>query len=786
MTEHPTVDIEESERFLRIIDPDATSFTFQTIDDVMIEGPDGQMVKRNDPKLLKTRHGSIHKHAKELSRLNKLGAGVYVTINETNGRGRKAEDIVRVRAVFVDLDGAPLEPVLRHPCPPHMVVETSAGKWHAYWRVDGLELSEFRAAQLKLISQFGGDEVVQDLPRVMRLPGFFHRKGEPQFVRIKETRLVATYGAIDFRATPPATFAPRVDAAADADDAAALGLVESECAKVAATPDGSKKRNDNLNKAAFTVGGLIANGLINEADAVAKLTEAADACGLGRKESGPTIQSGLTAGKKHPITPRLILDPADPMRSAKSMVAARYTDDKRLRTLQRHRSTFWVWNGAHYAIADDEHIEADVWEFLALAQQPGKLGLEKFKPNSARVADVAKALRAAARLSNAVSAPAWLDDDPERPASEFMAVKNGLLHVPSGEIWEPTASFFNTSSSNVLFNPDATEPSRWLAFLKQVFVDDQEAVDALQEWFGYTLLPDTSQQKILLIVGPRRSGKGTIARVLTELLGRDSVAGPTASALGETFGLESLIPKPLAIVPDMRIGARTDKSTVAERLLSISGQDTLTVNRKFKDAWHGRLNTRIMILTNEVPAFADGAGALASRFLVLMMEVSFLDKEDHGLFDKLKVELSGILNWAIEGYESLRRRGHFVQPSRSEAVVDEMETLSSPVRAFVKDCCEVGQGFEVYVDDLFGEYEAWCARANIDRPGNKKWFGRNLRGAVPSVATGESGSERTPIYKGLKLSTAAAERRAGVRQEKQNHDALAAGMDVFHPEGHRH
>ncbi|MER9711078.1 phage/plasmid primase, P4 family [Mesorhizobium sp. M0213] len=777
MTQQPlAVDIDEAERFLNIIDPEATFFTFQTIDDS----------PKKDPKLGRVLNGSLRQCAPELIKLNKLGAGVFVTINETNGEGRKTEDIVRVRAVFVDLDGAPLDPVLKDVCPPQVVVTTSEGKWHAYWCVEGMELDEFPAAQRKLIAKFDGDEVVKDLPRVMRLPGFYHQKGEPQLVRIYRTWLVETYPARQFRGDPPAAAIPQVVDAADDDNGAAMQLVESECAKVAATPDGSKKRNDNLNKAAFTIGGLVANGYIDEEDARKRLEAAADECGLARKESSKSIQSGLSAGKQRPITPRLILDPTDPMRSARSMVLARYTDDKGLRTLQRHRSTFWVWNGSHYAIADDEQIEADAWGFLAVAFQPGKEGLAPFKPNSARVADVTKALRAAARLRNDISAPAWMDADPDKPASEFMAVKNGLLHVSSGEMWQPTASFFNTSSSEVSFNPDASAPSRWLAFLKQVFVDDQEAIDALQEWFGYTLLPDTSQQKILLIVGPRRSGKGTIARVLTQLLGRDSVAGPTASGLGDTFGLESLIPKPLAIVPDMRIGARTDKSTVAERLLSISGEDTLTVNRKFKDAWIGRLNTRIMILTNEVPAFSDGAGALASRFLVLMMEVSFLGEEDRGLFDKLKTEMAGILNWAMEGYERLRQRGHFIQPSRSEAVVDEMEMLASPARAFVKDCCEVGPGFEVTIDDLFDEWEAWCQRSNIDRAGTKKWFGRNLRTAVPGLGSGDTGTgnERTTIYKGLRLTDAVVERRHSAQQARLNRDAVDSGRDPFHPDGY--
>ena len=96
--------------------------------------------------------------------------------------------------------------------------------------------------------------------------------------------------------------------------------------------------------------------------------------------------------------------------------------------------------------------------------------------------------------------------------------------------------------------------------------------------------------KIMLMVGPKRSG--TVGRVQTALLGRDSVGGPTMSSLGETFGLEPPITKPAAIISDARIGARSDKSAIVERLLSISGEDTQTITRKHIGAWNGKLPTR--------------------------------------------------------------------------------------------------------------------------------------------------------------------------------------------------
>jgi hypothetical protein len=109
---------------------------------------------------------------------------VFVTVNETDGKGRATTNIVRVRATFVDLDGAPLEPVTTHRIPPHIVIESSPDRWHAYWLTVDCPLKDFKIAQKRLASQFNGDPSVCDLPRVMRLPGFLHQKGEPFMTKI--------------------------------------------------------------------------------------------------------------------------------------------------------------------------------------------------------------------------------------------------------------------------------------------------------------------------------------------------------------------------------------------------------------------------------------------------------------------------------------------------------------------------------------------------------------------------------------------------------------------------
>ncbi|MEQ1951364.1 phage/plasmid primase, P4 family [Mesorhizobium yinganensis] len=740
-------DIDEARRFLEVLDPEASKFTFQTFDDDK---------DRKEPALARTLHGSLDEHATALQRLNDRGAGVFVTVNETNGKARTADDIVRVRAVFVDLDGAPIEPVERYICPPHMVVETSEGKWHAYWSVDGLQLNEFEAAQKALIERFHADKMVKDLPRVMRLPGFFHRKGQPQKVRIKRIRQMAAYAADQFRQQPAAasTSAPRGEKSEDGDSTEALRVLDAQCARVASTPDGSKARNNNLNIAAYTVGGLVGAGLLDESDVRERLLTAADDCGLKRKEANLTVTSGLTAGKKAPWKPSLVLDPQDPMRSARKLVNARYMHESGSRLIHRHKDASWCWNGSCFELLSKEDIRAVVYSFAERARMMTKEGPTSFKPNQDKVSNIVDALNACTHLNDNFDTPTWLrggDDLP--PPSEFMAVANGLLHLPSCELWKPTPNFFNTAASTVAFDPDAPSPRNWLAFLKQIFVEDIEAQQALQEFFGYCLSTDTSQQKILLIKGPPRSGKGTSARVLRELVGPNFVAGPTMGSLSGEFGLEPLIPRPVAIISDARIGGKTDKAAVTERLLAISGEDTMSANRKNNSFWHGKLQTRFIIITNELPALADGSGALANRFIIIVLEPSFLGNENPGLFDGLKPEMPGILNWAIEGYHRLRNRRHFVQPTSSQDALNEIIQLGSPAHAFVAECCNVGAGIQSQTESIWEAWKAWCVR-NGNNQGSKSWFSRNLKSAVPGLRITEhyDGGERQSYYVGIDVA----------------------------------
>ena len=125
----------------------------------------------------------------------------------------------------------------------------------------------------------------------------------------------------------------------------------------------------------------------------------------------------------------------------------------------------------------------------------------------------------------------------------------------------PTPLFFSRNALDYDFDFDAPAPTAWLDF-QAIWPKDKASIDALQEWFGYCLLPDTRQQKILMIVGPKRCGKGTVGRVLGRVIGEANVCGPTFSSLAGSFGLRPLLGKTLAIISDARLTRRTDLALI--------------------------------------------------------------------------------------------------------------------------------------------------------------------------------------------------------------------------------
>jgi putative DNA primase/helicase len=489
------------------------------------------------------------------------------------------------------------------------------------------------------------------------------------------------------------------------------------------------------------------------------------------KDAADHVAAGYGLGDFVPIEPPaepneqagpdVLPGPGNPMGVARVIIGDHLTDDGEL-TLRHWRGGWMQWRETHWVEAEEKAIKSwaygrleRAWYWDTRAEE-----LRPWNPNRRKVGDVLDALAAVAHTAEAIDTPSWLDsvrngpqDQSSYRATEIVACSNGLLHVGTRKLLELTPLFYNRVAVPFAYDAAAPEPTRWLAFLDQLWPDDPESIAALQEFFGYVLSGRTDLHKIVLLIGPTRSGKGTIARVLSALLGKGNVAGPTLASLGTNFGLSPLLGKPLAVVSDARL-AGGNVHQVVERLLSISGEDLLTVDRKFKEPWSGKLPSRFLILSNELPRFGDASGAIANRFVVLAMHESFLDKENRTLTEELTTELTGILSWSLDGLDRLSRQGKFTEPRSSVDSILALQDLVSPTAAFVRDRCEVGIGHAISVAEVFDAWKAW-AEDNGHKPGTVQTFGRDIRAVVPTLrqARPRDGGDRERRYVGIRLKS---------------------------------
>jgi putative DNA primase/helicase len=451
----------------------------------------------------------------------------------------------------------------------------------------------------------------------------------------------------------------------------------------------------------------------------------------------------------------LILSPAAPLDSARQLIRRRYTQVSG-RTIHYHQSVFYMWGGTHYHETSRDEVRAIVYEFLEGAFRLDRDGnATSFNPNRAKVGDVVEALAAAAQLPEVVRPPTWLEHKTDNSPSDIFACSNGLLHLPTRTLLAHTPAYFSVNAVEYPYDPNAGEPTAWLEFLDSLWHGDAESVETLQELFGLLLTPNTAHQKCFLLVGPKRCGKGTIARVARGIIGANNVAGPTLGSLAQNFGLAPLIGKPLAIISDARLGGRSDVQVVVERLLSITGEDWLSVNRKFLPAWNGQLPTRFLLLTNELPKLGDASGAIASRFIVLRLVRSFYGQEDLSLTQKLLEEAPKILLWALVGRDRLASRGYFVQPRSARQAAEELTDLASPMGAFVRTKCILDPHSCVQCDMLYDAWTRWCDEQHREHKGTIQSFGRDLRAVVPDLEVTQPRDQRTGervrYYQGIGL-----------------------------------
>jgi putative DNA primase/helicase len=331
---------------------------------------------------------------------------------------------------------------------------------------------------------------------------------------------------------------------------------------------------------------------------------------------------------------------------------------------------------------------------------------QRIKPNVGRVANALQQVKFAT-MRHGIHSGTWLDTG----VISGTPFKNGVL--VGSELMPHSSEYFSTYCLDYDYDTEATCPL-WEAKVVEWLDGDGQRVDLLRQWMKYLLSGRDDLQKIWVLAGVPRSGKGTITTLLRSLLGFGNCSTPLMGQFVYDFGLENSLGKRAIIIGDAHIN-KGDPAGILDKLKSISGKDMIQVNRKNKAQVNAVLG-QIVLACNDLADIPDESNALISRYSILNFKKSFVGMEDPTLMGRLLRELSGIYNWAMGAQDFV----NFNETEEEKKLKEGLVTASNPVRAWGRSQCV--EGSWVSKEDLYRSYENWCNEMHARSKGKGAFF----------------------------------------------------------------
>lgn len=307
-------------------------------------------------------------------------------------------------------------------------------------------------------------------------------------------------------------------------------------------------------------------------------------------------------------------------------------------------------------------------------------------------------------------------------------IRSGMLELDTLKLKEHHKDHLSTIQLPINYNLNAT-CERWLQFLDEIFEGDSQRIAIVQEFTGLCLVPDTSFQKAIIMVGEGANGKTTLIQVLEELLGRENISSVALADLGNEFHRVRLHGKLVNIASEI------DPKTLekSDYFKSIVTGDTISAARKHKDAFDFRPAVRLIFACNRLPRVRDTSHGFYRRLIILPFERRFEgDNADRHLKKKLLAELDGIFLWALRGLQHLYQQGHFTESETVDEALSAYKRYNNPLMAFVQDSCEIDPNATTNKDTLYSEYQKYSEKYGYSAFAKESFF-RELYAAYPQL-----------------------------------------------------
>jgi putative DNA primase/helicase len=350
-------------------------------------------------------------------------------------------------------------------------------------------------------------------------------------------------------------------------------------------------------------------------------------------------------------------------------------------------------------------------------------------------------------------------------------LKNGVLDINTKEL-EPHDPKYNfLYKLNITYRPDQDCPVI-KEFLHEVTANEDDS-QCLQEYIGYTLLSGYPFRVFLVLYGTGSNGKSVFLYLIRTFLGEDNVSVVSLQQLQmDRFAPARLYGKKanvFADIPPLRM-----KST--DIIKSLTGYtDKISGEKKFEDTFEFVNGAKLIFSANQLPKVEDETEAFWNRVILIDFPHKFEgESKDNDLIKKLTTpeELSGLLNFALQGLGRLLKNGRFTYDHDTTYERWQKYTeVENPVHDFLENCIELRVDATVTKESLYDAYAVYC-RVVKKPPISKNKFGRYLKN-YPYVGEERPsiGDKQVEVWKGITL------KKEVVESLKAEKDRMDEGQD---------
>lgn len=615
--------------------------------------------------------------------------GASISISPNIVTGAKQADVETTNCVWADDDTPRDEFQDDWPIPPHLVNESSLGKFHYIWLLEPgcIEPKEAGKIQAAIAANFGTDASLSDYSKKIRLPGTVHRKHDPWLVRTVYTSNHSRYG----RERILAAFSVSGKASTNSHD-----VKRNADGKI-----GEGGRNDFL----FKQGSRLRGMGLSEPAILAELQELNKSeCAKQLLDSEIQSIAASVAGYEPNAKRYSLTDAGNSERFADAVQGKlcsvygeknfRAFDGKRWREDMSGEAEKMAVEVVRSILVEAANIEDDAVRAKLITWEKKSESLKS-----------RKAMIDGARPLLHVNSEKF-DADPWN-----LNVQNGLLDLRSGELSPHKPDQYCSKLAGCEYVPGATAP-RWSKFINEFTCGDVELARYLQKFCGYSLTGDFCRQAFDILNGPQGvNGKSVFASIITKMLG-DYVVSIRPDFLlekGKDTALEGLELRGarLAVAHEM-----PELGHIAEsRIKVLTGNDSIKARGHYQ-AYETFQNTaKLLLLTNFQPQLRNG-GSSAFWRRARLTPCNFVagDKADLGLTEKLLTELPGVLTWAFEGLQLWLSEGETI-PTAMAKELEAYREREDKLGAFLSEYCNFHSNGVVAKSELYKFYKAWAEEA---------------------------------------------------------------------------